>query len=96
MSGFRFRYDMTKDEAVDLLQKVQATPEHLEVNTADLHDALGMAIEALLTKRPHGKAIIRTNGDMSNYYIYSECHKPIDGWDMFCKNCGADMRGGAE
>ena len=45
--------------------------------------------------RPHGKPIIRTNGDMSNYYICSECHYSIDGWDKFCRNCGAsmDMRG---
>ena len=42
---------------------------------------------------PQGKAIIRTNGDMSNYYICSECHKPIDGWDKFCRNCGADLGG---
>lgn len=43
--------------------------------------------------RPHGKPLIRTNGDMSNYYICSECHYSIDGWDKFCKNCGADLRG---
>ena len=43
--------------------------------------------------RPKGKPIIRTNGyDMSNYYICSECHYSIDGWDKFCRNCGADMR----
>lgn len=42
--------------------------------------------------KPTGKPIIRTSGDMSNYYICSECHKPIDGWDLFCKHCGADMR----
>ena len=38
-----------------------------------------------------GKAIIRSNGDMSNYYICSECHKAIDGWDEFCRHCGARM-----
>ena len=45
------------------------------------------------SERPTGKPLIRTNGDMSNYYICSECHYSIDGWDKFCKNCGADLRG---
>ena len=100
MSGFRFRDDMTKDEAVGLLQKIQSTPEHLEVNTADLHDALGMAIEALLTERPHGKWTLKDHSWGYGDYECSNCEKLTIAMELgnpfdFCPNCGADMRGDA-
>ena len=74
-----------------------------DVNAEELAKALaydrgqydkGYAAARQKYERPHGKPLIRTNGDMSNYYICSECHYSIDGWDTFCRNCGADMREG--
>lgn len=103
MSTYRFRDDMSKDEAVKLLQKIQATPEHLEVNSGDLHDALGMAIEALMAERPHGKwievpvkrDILHPNGIK---YVCTACKRDnCYGKPPYCMYCGADMReGGAE
>ncbi len=49
-------------------------------------------IKEALEGRPPGKPIIRLGDDMSSYYICSECHKPIDSWDLFCKHCGARMK----
>lgn len=42
-------------------------------------------------ERPTGKPVIVTCDDMSNYYICPCCRKPIDGWDRYCKHCGAEM-----
>lgn len=33
------------------------------------------------------------NPNVTNYYICSNCHMPVDEWDKFCKHCGADIRG---
>lgn len=102
MSTYRFRDDMSKDEAVKLLQKIQATPEHLEVNSGDLHDALGMAIEALMAERPHGKWEEDWQEDL-DFMSRKGWKCPFCKWRTtygtpnFCMNCGADLRkGGAE
>lgn len=52
----------------------------------------GYATRREADKRTHGMALIRSNLDMSNYYICSECRRAIDFQDNFCRNCGADMR----
>ena len=86
---------MILNEAVELLQKIQAAPEHLEVKTGDLHDALGMAIEALLTERPHGKweePFKRRNGRKYHRCNYCYTSSEITLFNNFCPNCGADMR----
>lgn len=102
MSTYRFRDDMSKDEAVKLLQKIQATPEHLEVNSGDLHDALGMAIEALMAERPHGEWVEDWQEDL-DFMSRKGWKCPFCNWRTtygtpnFCMNCGADLRkGGAE
>jgi len=41
--------------------------------------------------QPKAKWIIQSTGDMTNYFICSRCHKAGDGWDSFCRRCGAQM-----
>ena len=50
------------------------------------------------TDRSTGHIVTRYSGKF-NPTIWaecSECEKPIDAWDKFCRHCGAKMKGGEE
>lgn len=38
-----------------------------------------------------GYPLIQSSSDWNNYYVCSECRKPIDGFDSYCRHCGAVM-----
>ena len=42
----------------------------------------------------HGKWVVA--GNTTHYYICSVCGEPGDGWDNYCRSCGALMDGGKE
>ena len=50
--------------------------------------------EIIPIERPQGEWKI--GGRTTHYYYCSICGKDGDLQDNFCRNCGADMRGGAE
>ena len=39
----------------------------------------------------HGKWVVA--GNTTHYYICSVCGEPGDGWDNYCRSCGAKMDG---
>lgn len=45
--------------------------------------------------RPKGHIVTKCNGKFNPtvWAECSECEKPIDAWDKFCKHCGAKMGG---
>lgn len=42
----------------------------------------------------HGKWVVA--GDTTHYYICSVCGEPGDGFDNYCRSCGAKMEGAEE
>ena len=39
-----------------------------------------------------GHLMISPSREGTAHYVCSECNFPIDAADLFCRNCGADMR----
>ena len=86
---------MTRDDAITTLAKIQKLlaiyPKRKKQKESvnEIETAIGMAIEALKTDRPHGEWLYRWN-DVE----CSRCGEFEKGKTNFCPNCGADMRGG--
>lgn len=50
----------------------------------------------LMDLRPRPQGEWKIGGKTTHYHYCSICGKDGDFQDNFCRNCGADMRGGAE
>ena len=50
----------------------------------------------LMDLRPRPRGEWKIGGKTTHYYYCSICGKDGDLQDNFCRNCGADMKGGAE
>ena len=89
--------DMTREEAIQVLQTALTSP----FIYGEYAEAIDMAIEALTKLQGEW---IKHKGEWIDFDFYptkyecSQCHYYVDeGYDsIFCPNCGARMKGGAE
>lgn len=83
---------MTKEEAIRILSTRDAHGA-LCGYTSGITEALDMAIDALSTHKPTGHIITKSSSmfQPTIWAICSECRKPIDPWDKFCRHCGVKI-----
>ena len=54
------------------------------------------AIEGLQSAEPKTGHAETASSGVTVWAVCSECKKPIDPWDNYCRSCGARMNGGED
>lgn len=83
---------MTNEEAIELLEDLDGAIE--DNHGRDYDKAFHMAIDALSAYEPTGRIITKSSGmfQPTTWSICSECKRPIDPWDKFCRHCGVKIK----
>lgn len=82
---------MTNEEAIELLEDLDGAIE--DNHGRDYDKAFRMAIDALSVHKPTSRIITKSSGmfQPTMWAICSECRRPIDPWDKFCRHCGVKI-----
>ena len=88
---------MTRETAIEQLEYCIELIKSTGIEWLDERDIpmLNMAIEAL-SKMKTGRVETASDGNPLRptvWAVCSECKKPIDLWDNYCRSCGAKMEG---
>ena len=83
--------------AIAIYEKAKYEVDHNKITLGEFEERIEPLRHMPSADRPKGHIVTNGSGKYPTVWAEcSECGKPIDAWDKFCRHCGADMRGEKE